>query len=115
MAKSALVKERITDAYRNHLALIAEDELPLELREEFRELCDVLTRERPMVRGDDAFRATVRKMSTEDADDVAHRVVKIFASLARTEAIQTVLVPRPKLAKAVQNVVPLYLSEAAEA
>jgi hypothetical protein len=119
LAKSALVKERITDAYRNHLALIAEDELPLELREEFRELCGVLTRERPMVRGDDSFRATVRKMSAQDADDVAHRVIKIFASLARTEAIQTVLVPRAKIAKAVQNaaqnVVPLYMSEAAEA
>ncbi len=111
LAKSAHIKERLTDAYRNHLALILEDELPSELRDEFRELSRVLTREPPLLRGEDSFRATVRKMSSDDADDIAYRVVRLFAMLSRGQAA----VPRQKTSKGLQNVVPLYLAEASPA
>ncbi len=111
LAKSAHIKERLTDAYRNHLALILEDELPSELRDEFRELGRVLTREPPLLRGEDSFRATVRKMSSDDADDIAYRVVRLFAMLSRAQAGLS----RQKTSKSVQNVVPLYLAEASPA
>ena len=111
LAKSAHIKERLTDAYRNHLALILEDELPSELRDEFRELGRVLTREPPLLRGEDSFRATVRKMSSDDADDIAYRVVRLFAMLSRAQAGLS----RQKTSKSVQNVVPLYLAEASAA
>jgi hypothetical protein len=82
LARSAPIKERLADAYRNHLALVNAEELPDALREEFRACHDALTRERPQ-RGEDAVRATVRKMSNQQADEVACSVVRLFAAMAR--------------------------------
>ncbi len=103
LARSGPLKDRITDAYRNHLSQIDETELPKELRECFRNLSDTLTRERPLVRGDDAFRATVRKLSNDQAEDVAMSVVHMFASVQRSamDARRTVTTA---------HVVPLYIA-----
>ena len=84
LARSGPIKDRLADAYRNHLALVNPDELPDALREEFRACHDALTHRRPL-RGEDAVRATVRKMSNQEADDVAGSVVRLFAALAREE------------------------------
>jgi hypothetical protein len=84
LARSGPIKDRLADAYRNHLALVNAEELPDALREEFRACHDALTRRRPL-RGEDAVRATVRKMSNQEADDVACSVVRLFAALAREE------------------------------
>jgi hypothetical protein len=111
LARSAPIKERLTDAFRNHLALIEENELPSELREEFRTLSHDVTRERPLLRGEDALRATVRKLSCDEAEAIASRVVHLFGDLSRTQAVNG----RPKAQKAAPAVVPLYLAEAAEA
>ena len=123
LARSGPIKERLTDAYRNHLALVNAEELPDTLREEFRACHDALTRERPQ-RGEDAVRATVRKMSNQEADDVACSVVRLFAALAREEtalAMPEVLDgaltngsagARVKLRKGVPQVIPLYGAEA---
>lgn len=109
LARSTPIKERLTDAFRNHLALIEEEELPNELREEFRTLNHEITREPPLLRGEDALRATVRKLSAEEAEAIACRVVHLFVDLTRT---QTPLAGgRQKVAKAAA-VVPLYLAEA---
>jgi len=82
LARSAPIKERLADAYRNHLALVNPEELPTALRAEFRACHDALTRERPL-RGEDAVRATVRKMSSQQAEQVACSVVRLFAAMAR--------------------------------
>jgi len=84
LARSGPIKDRLADAYRNHLALVNADELPDALREEFRACHAALTHRRPL-RGEDAVRATVRKMSNQEADDVAGSVVRLFAALAREE------------------------------
>jgi len=84
LARSGPIKERLADAFRNHLALVNAEELPDALREEFRACHDALTHRRPL-RGEDAVRATVRKMSNQEADDVACSVVRLFAALAREE------------------------------
>lgn len=86
LARSGAIKDRLAEAYRNHLALVNPEELPAALREEFRGCHDRLTRERPL-RGEDAVRATVRKMSNQEADEVAARVVRLFAALVR-EAVR---------------------------
>ncbi len=83
LARSGPIKERLADAFRNHLAFVAEDELPRELREQFRAVHATMTRERPLVRGEDAIRATIRKMSTDEADRVACTVVRMFSALPR--------------------------------
>jgi hypothetical protein len=82
LARSGPIKDRLAEAYRNHLAFVRADELPDALREEFRACHDALTRERPL-RGEDAVRATVRKMSNVEADEVACCVVRLYAASVR--------------------------------
>ena len=84
LARSGPIKDRLADAYRNHLALVSAEELPEGLRAEFRACHDALTRERPL-RGEDAVRATVRKLSSHDADELACSVVRLFAAMVREE------------------------------
>jgi hypothetical protein len=81
LARSGAIKDRLADAFRNHLAQLNADDLPDALRAEFRACHNALTRERPL-RGEDAVRATVRKMSSEEADEVACGVVRMFGALA---------------------------------
>src|SRR5437763_15663590 len=100
LARSGLIKDRLTDAYRNHLALVNPEELPAALRAEFRACHETLTRERPLP-GEDAVRATVRKMSNQDADDVACAVVRLVAALAREPPEDKELPPTGAAADAV--------------
>jgi len=81
LARSGMIKDRLGDAFRNHLAHVDADDLPEALRAEFHACHDALTRERPL-RGEDAVRATVRKMSNEEADQLACGVVRMFGALA---------------------------------
>jgi len=108
LTRSGAIKERLTDAYRNYLALIAEEELPKELREDFRAFGRALTRERPLLRGEDAFRATIRKMSNDEANRLAASVVRLFAAIPRSHA-------PPMRSSSSAQIVPLYRAEVAEA
>ena len=87
LARSGMIKDRLGDAFRNHLAQINADDLPEVLRAEFLACHDALTRERPL-RGEDAVRATVRKMSSDEADRLACEVVRMFGALALAHAQQ---------------------------
>jgi hypothetical protein len=82
LVRSGPIKDRLADAYRNHLAFVRDEDLPAALREDFRVCHDALTRERPL-RGEDAVRATVRKMSSTEADQLACSVVRLFAAIVR--------------------------------
>jgi hypothetical protein len=105
LARSGSIKDRLADAYRNYLADIHEEDLPRELRDVFREVSDTLTRERPL-RGEDAVRATTRKLSNEEADRIACSVVRIFAAIPQAQPGIARHPPPPA------QVVPLYLAEA---
>jgi hypothetical protein len=121
LVRSGPIKDRLTDAYRNHLALVNADELPEALRAEFRACHEALTRERPL-RGEDAVRATVRKMSNHEADEVACSVVRLFAAMVREATLEAApalpAVPlngaasaaaaRAKVHKGVPQVISLY-------
>ena len=85
LARSGPIKDRLADAYRNHLALVNAEELPEGLRAEFRACHAALTREAPL-RGEDAVRATVRKLSSHEADELACSVVRLFAAMVRESA-----------------------------
>jgi hypothetical protein len=91
LARSGSIKDRLTDAYRNHLSFVDESELPGELVAEFRAVNRALNRERPLLRGEDAFRATVRKMSSLEADDVASSVVRLFGAMSAEDQDQSSL------------------------
>ena len=88
LVRSGPIKDRLADAYRNHLSFVRAEDLPEALRDEFRACHDALTRERPL-RGEDAVRATVRKMSSSEADELACSVVRLFAAIVRECASDT--------------------------
>ena len=124
LARSGSIKDRLADAYRNHLALVNPDELPEPLRAEFCACQEALTRERPL-RGEDAVRATVRKMSNQEADELACSVVRLFAAMVREGARDnTREIPellrngtaagggRANVLKSAPQVIPLYAAEA---
>lgn len=98
LVRSGALKDRLNDAYRNHLSCINETELPREVREDFRLFNRALTRERPLNRSEDAVRATIRKMSAGEAEAAATSVVKMFSALQRGAAPS--------------RIVPLYVSTA---
>lgn len=114
LARGAPIKERITQAYREYLSQVSEDELPKDMREEFRTLCHALTRERPLLRGEDAFRATVRKMSSEQAEAISCTVVRMFCTLPRNAAmsVRAGSAVAAGRAKSSAQIVPLYIAEA---
>jgi hypothetical protein len=101
LVRSGAIKDRLADAFRNHLAHLNADDLPDAARAEFRACHDTLTRERPL-RGEDAVRATVRKMSTEEADEVACSVVRIFGTVTH-ESQQLPLAAAPAEPRAVAD------------
>jgi hypothetical protein len=102
LTRSGSLKDRLTEAYRNHLSAVAEEELPREIREQFHNVRCSLTRERPQ-RGEDAIRASVRKLSSHEAENIAETVVQMMSVMARA----------PQSARgAASGAVPLYLIEA---
>jgi len=107
LARSGSIKDRLTDAYRNHLALVEENELPGDLVEEFRAVSRTLNRERPLLRGEDTFRATVRKMSNVEADEVASCVVRMFGAMCGEPSVTA----RVKGPKSASHVISLYPGE----
>jgi hypothetical protein len=119
LARSGSIKDRLAEAFRDHLAKVNADDLPEPLRAQFRACHDALTRERPQ-RGEDAVRATVRKMSNLEADELSCNLVRLYAALVResqrTAEVVTTLnsgaagPARPK--KVVPQVVELYAQEA---
>jgi hypothetical protein len=130
LARAAPIKDRLTDAYRSHLAFVRVEELPDALRAPFRACHEALTREPPL-RGEDAVRATVRKLSNHEADELALSVVRLFTAIAReaavraaaTDAAPAEAVPangnglngtgagRAKAPKSISQVIPLYAAE----
>lgn len=84
LTRSGALKDRLNDAYHHHLADVDERDLPKELRDEFRAFTQRLTREPPLLRGEDSVRATIRKMSSGEAEHAAAAVVRMFSGLQRS-------------------------------
>jgi hypothetical protein len=103
LARAGALKERLTAAYRNHLSCVDETDLPRELRDDFRSFNHALTRERPLLRGEDAVRATIRKMSNGEAEAAASCVVKMFCALQQRAAGTSRSAPTA-------TIVPLYVA-----
>ena len=114
LTRPTSIKDRLADAYRNYLAYVDEEDLPSDVCEEFRALTDTLTRVHPELRGDDALRATVRKMSLNDAAAAASAVVRMFGAVARanTGPQQAAAAAVSSGPKSVANVVPLHAAQA---
>jgi hypothetical protein len=84
LAGAGPIKQRLFGAYVNHLAAITDDQLPKEIREDFASFCRAMRAVRPLP-GEDAVRATVRKMSDDDANRYAVQIVNMLGVVARTQ------------------------------
>lgn len=85
LSQSGPIKDRLADAYTTYLSNIDASDIPERYRAGFVELHTALNRERPLPR-ESVVRASVRKMSSEDADTHAALVVHAFAALARVSS-----------------------------
>jgi len=104
-ARSGAIKERLEGAWRHSLSKIEADDVPRELRLQFIELAAQIQRERPL-RGEDAVRATIRKMSCEEAEQHASQIVRMFCRMTRQQELE---LPLPAAASA--SVVQLFAAE----
>jgi len=84
LAKSSTLKQRLTDAFSRHLQDMPAADMPDELRADFEALCLRMTQICPM-RGETAVAATVRKMSLDEADACAGRIVALLDALHRAQ------------------------------
>src|SRR5476651_171908 len=82
LVRSTPIKQRLISAYRRHLAVLPEDQLPGDVRETFGQVMRCLRGVQPL-RGEDAVAASVRKMSNQEADDCAALIVEIFGMIGR--------------------------------
>ena len=102
LARSGALKDRLNEAYQNHLARVDESDLPKELRDDFRSFSQRLTREPPLLRGEDPVKATIRKMSNSEAEAAATSIVRMFCSFQRSSG------PSRSAPAGTATVVPLY-------
>ena len=105
LARSGAIKDRLNGAWRHCLANIEPDDVPRELRLQFLELSNAMQRERPL-RGEDAVRATIRKMSNEEAEGHSALIVRMFCRMTRQQELE---LPIPSTAGAA--VVQLFAAE----
>jgi hypothetical protein len=85
LVRSTPIKQRLVYAYRRHLSLLPEDQVPNEIRESFERVMRSLRGVQPL-RGEDAVAASVRKMSNQEADDCAAMIVEMFGSMCKSHA-----------------------------
>jgi hypothetical protein len=87
-AAADTIKQRLIKAFSSHLEEMDLENLPPDLRTEFRRLTDRLTAVRPS-RGETAVIATVRKMSNEDASSCAQQILELMVNLAEQRGRST--------------------------
>jgi hypothetical protein len=104
LASSATIKQRLTCSFSKHLNDLDVEELPPELHSMFLELTRDLTSVAPL-RGETAVCATVRKMSNDEAEAVAQRIVEMLGQLTRH-------LEQPVRAAKSRRVLSLYAAEA---
>jgi hypothetical protein len=99
LTRNGAVKDRLEGAWRQCLANLDADDIPREARLLFLELSAQIQRERPL-RGEDAVRATIRKMSNEEAERHAGVIVRMFCRMTRQQELELPL-PLPNNGAAV--------------
>lgn len=78
------IKRRLFGAYMNHLSSLDSEQLPKEIREDFSSFTRAMRSVRPLP-GEDAVRATVRKMSDHEANQYAVQIVNMLGTVSRVQ------------------------------
>jgi len=80
LVRSTPIKNRLSEAYRRHLSILKDEQLPREVREDFAKVMHILTCVKPQP-GEDRVAASTRKMSNREADECASMIVQIFGAM----------------------------------
>ncbi|MEZ5499635.1 MAG: hypothetical protein R3E77_09435 [Steroidobacteraceae bacterium] len=86
LARSGSIKNRLQQAYATQLEDLEPDEVPSVIREDLEALHRDLRRARPLP-GEDAVRATIRKLSESEADELAATVVGMYGRVSEIQAV----------------------------
>ncbi|MBZ0298949.1 MAG: hypothetical protein K8J31_04365 [Anaerolineae bacterium] len=76
-----MLQNRIADAYISHLHTLEPEDLPESIQDQFRNLCQRLTRIKDVQRG--SVQATMNFMNDADAREVAIQIVEMFQAITR--------------------------------
>ena len=76
------IKQRLIKAFEDNLVEIHEDELPIALKQSFADLRHDMHRVRPL-NGEGPICVSVRKMSLDEASEIAGRIVTLYGEIAR--------------------------------
>ncbi len=74
------IKQRLVKAYEENLAVIEDEDLPNAVKQSFADLRHMMSRVDPVKR-EGRIRASVRKMSVDEADECAHKMIDLYADM----------------------------------
>lgn len=80
LARHGHIKQRLVEAFENHLGDIDEDELPIPMKQPFADLKRLMHSVAPL-NGEGPIYASVRKMSVDEADRCAQLMVDLFGAI----------------------------------
>ncbi|NIV18777.1 MAG: hypothetical protein GWN47_10340, partial [Woeseiaceae bacterium] len=76
------IKQRLIKAFEDNLAHIEDDTMPSALRESFLDLNHLMNQVEPL-NGEGPICASVRKMSIDEADQCAQRILDLYSDMVR--------------------------------
>jgi hypothetical protein len=76
------IKQRLIQAFDDNLAHIDDDTIPITVREPFAELNDLMNQVEPL-NGEGPICASVRKMSIDEADECARRIIDLYSDMLK--------------------------------
>ncbi len=76
------IKQRLVKAYEENLAGIEDEDLPIAVKQSFAELRHTLSRIDPL-KGEGPIRASVRKMSVDEADECTYKLIELYRDIIR--------------------------------
>ncbi len=76
------IKQRLIQAFDENLAAIEDADFPLPIKQSFAELRQMMSQVEPW-NGEGTTCASVRKMSGEQADDCAHKIIDLYRDMNR--------------------------------
>ncbi len=76
------IKQRLVKAYEENLAVIEDEDLPIAVKQSFADLRNMMSRADPL-KGEGPICASVRKMSVEETDECAHKIIDLYADMIR--------------------------------
>ncbi len=83
LAAHGHIKQRLIKAYEENLAVIEVEDLPIAVKQSFAELRYMMSRVDSVVKREGRICASVRKMSVEEADECAHKIIDLYGVMIR--------------------------------